>query len=118
VRRVGLGLLVWMCAWSLAGPAAARPQPPPVPPADAPVVASVPGATLVAFDHGGKLCLGLRGEGPASCDAPPHGLFDPHVEGSSFNVTWVTYGVTSTDAVSVEVLAPGKRVTAPVSGGA
>jgi hypothetical protein len=90
----------------------------PVPPADAPVVASVPGATLVAFDHAGKLCIGLSTEEPASCDAPPHGLFDPHVEGSSSNATWVVYGVTSTDAVSVEVLAPGKRVAGPVSGGA
>lgn len=79
----------------------------------------MPGATLVAFDHGGKLCLGLRGEGPASCDAPPHGYFDPKVEGSSFNETQVVYGVTTTAAVSAEVLARGgTRLTGPVSGGA
>jgi hypothetical protein len=119
MRWVGRGLLVGLCAWSLAGPAAAQPPPPQLPPTGAPVVASVPGATLVAFDHAGKLCLGLStDEGPASCDAPPHGFFDPHVEGSGFGKTQMAYGVTSTDAVSVEVLAPGRRVTGPVSGGA
>jgi hypothetical protein len=82
-------------------------------------VASVPGATLVAFDHAGKLCIGLPTEGPASCDAPPHGYFDPKVEGSVLNETRVAYGVTTTAAVSAEVIERGgTRHTGPVSGGA
>jgi hypothetical protein len=114
MRRVGRGLLVGICAWSLAGPARAQE----VPPANAPVAASVPDAALVAFDHGGQLCFGLRSEGPATCDAPPHGYFDPLVLGSVLNRTHVLYGVTTTPAVSVEVLEPGKRITGPVGAGA
>jgi hypothetical protein len=87
VRRVGLGSLVCLCAWWFPASAGAQDGPPPLAPANAPVVASVPGATLVAFDHAGKLCLGLSTEGPASCDAPPHGFFDPQVEGSGFSKT-------------------------------
>lgn len=115
--RVGLGLLVGICAWSLAGPAAARPEPPPAPPADAPVVASLPGATLVAFDHGGELCFGLRGDGPASCGGPPRGIFDPQVEQSNVHGTQVLYGVTTSAATSVEILGTGVSATGPVSGG-
>jgi hypothetical protein len=118
MRWVGRGSLVGLCTCSLAGPAAARPQPPPVPPADAPVVASVPGAALVAFDHGGKLCVGLRGQGPASCDRPPHGLFDPQVEGSGVGRRQLVYGVTTTDATTIEVVGPGHRTIGPVTGGA
>jgi hypothetical protein len=118
MRQVGLGLLVCMCAWSLAGPATAQDHPPPLPPADAPVVASVEGATLVAFDGGGDLCVGLRGHGPASCDPPPHGFFDPWIEGSGVRGKQFLYGVTTTSATSVDVLATGTRATAPVSGGA
>jgi hypothetical protein len=120
MRRVGLGLLVGMCAWSLAGAAAAQGGPSPVPPADAPVVASVPAATLVAFDHAGMLCVGLRSEGPASCQPPPGPLFDPDVEGSSVNRTQVAYGVTTTAAAqSVVLLQPaGRRTTAALSTGA
>jgi hypothetical protein len=114
MRRVRLGLLVGICAWSAACPARAQE----VPPAGAPVVATLPGAALVAFDHGGKLCLGLRGAGPAACDVPPHGILDPFIDGTASRGTSVLWGVTSTDAASVEVLALGKRVTAPVSGGA
>lgn len=112
--RVALGLLVGICAWSLAGPARAQE----VPPANAPVVASVPGAALVAFDHGTDLCVGLQGARPASCDGPPHGIFDPFVQGTGSQGTSVLYGVTSTDAATIEVLALGTRVTAAVSAGA
>ena len=116
MRRLGLGLLVGICAWSLAGPAAARPVPPAP---DAPVVASLPGgATLVAFDHGADLCFGLRRGGSATCDAPPHGYLDPRVEASGVNGEQVVYGVTTSDATSVEVLAAGASATGPVSGGA
>lgn len=120
MRQVGLGLLVGICAWSSAGPAAAQGGPSPVPPADAPVVASVPGATLVAFDHGGTLCVGLRGEAPASCQPLPRPLFDPDVEGTSVNATQLAYGVTTTAAAqSVDLLEPGGRhTTAPLSRGA
>jgi hypothetical protein len=118
VPRVGLGSLVWMCAWWFAASAGAQEGPGPLPPADAPVVASVPGATLVAFDHAGKLCVGLTSEGPASCDAPPRGLADPHVEGSGVGTRQFVYGVTTTDATSVEVLARGASATGPVSPGA
>lgn len=118
MRRVALGLLVGVCAWSLTAAAVAQAGAPPLPPTDAPVVASVAGATLVAFDHGGELCIGLRGAGPASCDAPHHGLFDPLVEGSGVRGRQFVYGVTTANATSVDVLVPGARVTAPVSGGA
>jgi hypothetical protein len=72
----------------------------------------------VAFDHGGELCFGLRGQGPASCDAPPHGILDPEVEESNVHGTQLLYGVTTSAATSVEILAAGTSVTAPVSGGA
>jgi hypothetical protein len=93
----------------------ARPR---LPPADAPVVASLPSATLVAFDHGADLCFGLRGEGPATCGSVPEGILDPDVESESVEGAQVVYGATSSDAVSIEVIANGARVTGSVIAGA
>jgi hypothetical protein len=75
------------------------------------------GRHLVAFDHGGELCFGLRGEGPASCEEPPRGIFDPQVEQSNVHGTQVLYGVTTSAATSVEILGTGVSATGPVSGG-
>jgi hypothetical protein len=91
----------------------------PTPPADAPVVAgpAAGGLTLVAFDHGGELCVALHAN-DASCDPPPDSSDPLRFEGSSGGGTSATYGVVTADVASVEVLVPGSRMIVPATTGA
>ncbi|HEY7622720.1 MAG TPA: hypothetical protein VH834_23305 [Solirubrobacteraceae bacterium] len=105
-----------VCVLVLLAPAAARAQGQqgPLPPPDAAVVAGpLPGgATLVAFDRGGRLCVAVRGR-HASCGPAPTAAWQPRLELGS-----PVYGVTTADAASVELLTPGASQTVPAGPGA
>lgn len=93
------------CALALGAPAGAAAQSGgPVPPADAAVVAGpVAGITVLAFDHGGQLCIARKGQ-PSSCDAPPDAPWHPRyaISPGAF------FGAVTADVATVEVRQPGR----------
>src|SRR5207247_7754350 len=108
-----------LCVLALLAPAVALAQEEP-PPSDAPVVAGplADGATLVAFDRFGLLCVGLRGGRDSLCDPPPESALRAYATTAYHGATQDVYGVATPDVASVEVLTTGAPVTVAAGAGA